>query len=134
MDVTKISALATIIAIVSCKMKMEGFYELTEDGKEYHIKPEFIIELWEKYHYSKQFGDLTNEEIYQATHDTFSHSIRFYGKDNNEILLIEGLLCSGGLIDQIFNVVCIQPERHLIQGTPAYIPISHNSLNRENRE
>ena len=99
MERKKISAITTVITIISCKMNLEGHHKC-------QIKPELIIEVFDRL---KIFKDITIEDIQEASKiSSLQDSI-----SKNEIL--NGVRCPSSLIDYVFKSIHIQPLRHLIQ-------------------
>jgi len=116
METNKISAIATVIAIISCKMKQEGFYELNSDGLEYKINPKFIIEVL----HMCEFKEITLEDIYNTSNYSFAHDLTYRTHEaTGEYITLEKIICSEHIIDKI-NSIDIQPQNHLILSEPLY--------------
>lgn len=98
-QINKTSLIATVIAVVSCKMNIEGFYK-------YRIKPEFIIEILDSH---KLLKDVTIEEISEVSKIVFLQDYKC------EKGVLKGVRCPASFINYIFNSTHIQPLHHLTQ-------------------
>lgn len=126
-ETNRIGSIATVIAILSCKMKQEGFYELTEDDKEYYLRPEFIIEIFKRH---RLFAGITIEEINQATEMTYLHDKKFTTNKKNNERVLDGTRCPESFIDYIFNSTHIEPLRHLIKSERVCVSVTKHEIKK----
>ncbi len=92
METSKISAIATIIAAISIRMKELGL----NTGIDILIKPELIIMILDKLHHN----NISVLDIDKSTENTYFHSKSW--SENGELT---GIVFQGNIINQIIKLI-----------------------------